>query len=253
MKVTGLINMFRNRADRESLYSKAEFWDSKAAALSGDAVSMWPNNNLNRLYHTEQMALVESVFNDVTGSKILDVGCGTGRLSRYLARRGAAVTGMDFSEKAIEIAREQSSDFDIDFVVDSIFNIDFAEEFDYICMWGCVTVAATNRADLTQVMKNLSNALKPNGKLLLLEPIHKGPLHRVLNMNVKEFTEVMSVGGFKVNWVKQMHFWPVRLGLAFIPWPNFITWPLYHFGQALMKLPILNSLGDYKAILSTKT
>lgn len=252
MKVTGLLNMLRNRADRESLYSKAEFWDSKATSLSGGAVSMWPNNNLNRLYHSEQMKLVESVFSDVAGAKILDVGCGTGRLSRFLARRGAIVTGVDFSEKAIEIARRQSSDLNIDFIVDSIFNIDAQQEYDYICMWGCVTVAATSRADLTKILKNLSGALKPNGKFLLLEPIHKGPLHRVLNMNVDEFTEVMSASELNVTWVKQMHFWPARLGLAFIPWPNFFTWPLYHLGQAMMKLPLLNKLGDYKAILSSK-
>lgn len=244
--------MFRNRAAREGLYSKAEFWDSKATALSGDAVSMWPNNNLNRLYHAEQMELVESVFENIEHAKILDVGCGTGRLSRFLAKRGAVVTGMDFSEKAIQIACEQSEGMGIDYMVDSIFNIDFKDEYDYICMWGCVTVAATDRADLKVVMDNLIKAMKPDGKFLLLEPIHKGPLHRVLNLSVDEFTAVMRESGFEVAWVKQMHFWPARLGLAFIQWPIFFTWPMYHLGQGLMKLPLLNKLGDYKAILSSR-
>ncbi|MGE3841691.1 MAG: class I SAM-dependent methyltransferase [Vicinamibacterales bacterium] len=39
------------------------------------------------------------------GTRVLDVGCGAGRLSLYCARAGADVTGVDFSEDAIALAR----------------------------------------------------------------------------------------------------------------------------------------------------
>lgn len=39
------------------------------------------------------------------GVRVLDVGCGAGRLSLYCARAGAEVTGVDFSEEAIQLAR----------------------------------------------------------------------------------------------------------------------------------------------------
>ena len=103
MKATGLINLIKNRWNREQVYSRAEYWDSKASELQGDAVSMWSNNNLNRLYHIEHMKLVESFLTDLEGKKVLDVGCGTGYMSRYLADRGAQVTAFDFSSKVIEI------------------------------------------------------------------------------------------------------------------------------------------------------
>ena len=42
---------------------------------------------------------------DVVGLTVLDAGCGTGYLSRKLHDQGARITGVDFSERMIEIAR----------------------------------------------------------------------------------------------------------------------------------------------------
>lgn len=47
------------------------------------------------------------------GIKVLDVGCGLGTQTRYLARHGAAPTGIDISETAIKKAREQSLKEDV--------------------------------------------------------------------------------------------------------------------------------------------
>jgi ubiquinone/menaquinone biosynthesis C-methylase UbiE len=54
---------------------------------------------------------------DVHGRRVLDAGCGTGYLTRQLHDRGAVVTGIDFSERMIAIARDDHPD--IDFRVDS--------------------------------------------------------------------------------------------------------------------------------------
>src|ERR1700722_16376839 len=39
------------------------------------------------------------------GDRALDLCCGTGDITFALARRGAEVTGLDFSEKMLEVAR----------------------------------------------------------------------------------------------------------------------------------------------------
>jgi len=40
------------------------------------------------------------------GARIMDLACGKGRHSRYLAEKGFEVTGLDISEKSIEFARQ---------------------------------------------------------------------------------------------------------------------------------------------------
>ncbi|HEX8692254.1 MAG TPA: class I SAM-dependent methyltransferase [Longimicrobium sp.] len=42
---------------------------------------------------------------DVAGSRVLDLGCGQGFFTRQLARRGARVTGVDLSDRLLELAR----------------------------------------------------------------------------------------------------------------------------------------------------
>ena len=251
MKITGLLAMLRNRSKREKLYSAAEYWDAKASELDGDAVSMWPNNSLNALYHREQMELIDAAIGSLKGKKVLDVGCGTGRLARFLACRGASVVGIDFSTKAIEIARKCSTPGNPEFKQMSVFELNAEKEYDLIFSWGCVVMAARDQSELLVALRALRRAAKHGGSALFLEPIHRGFVHRVLNMDLREFCEVMLEAGFSVGWVKQMHFWPMRFFLAFFNWPKCVTLPCYHLGQALMKAPILRSMGDYKAIMAT--
>jgi ubiquinone/menaquinone biosynthesis C-methylase UbiE len=49
-----------------------------------------------------------AMLGDVAGLRVLDLGCGEGGYARELARRGAAVAGVDGSPRLIEIARERT-------------------------------------------------------------------------------------------------------------------------------------------------
>lgn len=247
MRVSGLFAMLRNRARRQQLYSTAAYWDTKARDLSGDAASMWPNNTLNKYYAAEQQRLLDQTLTDLRDKRVLDLGCGTGRLSRALTARGAQVTGIDFSSEAITLARSRSTP-DIEYRVQSVFDLCENSTYDLVLSWGCITIAALNREQLVVLMRRLRASLKPGGQALLLEPVHRGFIHRVLDMDVDVFCAVMHETGFAVEWVKQMHFYPVRLALAFVPWPDAVTRPMYNLGQALMGLPGLRTMGDYKAI-----
>ena len=64
-----------------------------------------PNEELPRCLHT--FAHIVSTLNLGLRSQVLDVGCGPGWLSEFLARCGYWVTGIDISEDMIRIAEER--------------------------------------------------------------------------------------------------------------------------------------------------
>jgi len=49
-----------------------------------------------------------ALLGEVTGKKVLDVGCGEGGYTRMLAAKGAYATGIDGSDKLIEIAKRRA-------------------------------------------------------------------------------------------------------------------------------------------------
>ncbi len=251
MGIKAIRKKLGERKRREQLYCTAEYWNSKAGENAGDAVSMWPNNSLNSYYHREQLSLLRQYLPHVDGARILDIGCGTGRISRYLAERGASVVGIDFSAKVIAIAREHSQEGNPSYRIQSVFDFENENAFDILLSWGALTVACRDREDLLNVMHRLWKSLNPGGKALLLEPIHKGFLHRVLNMDLREFCGVMTEAGFEIKEITHLHFWPMRMILAEVSWPKAVTAIGYRLGQWMMHLPGLKALGDYTAIFAT--
>jgi len=247
----GLVAMFRNRRNRKQLYSTPDYWNSKAVELEGDAVSMWPNNNLNRLYHREQLSVIDALLPDVEGRSVLDIGCGTGRIARYLAGRGARVDGVDFSERAIEIARGLSTGPNPSYEVESMFNLSAVDRYDIVVSWGSVAIACKNADELGVAMAGIVRAARSGARILLLEPIHTGFLHRVLDLGIAEFADVMRAAGVSVTDIRPLHFWPARLALSYISLPNFVTAPGYRLGQSVMRTVPSLRLGDYTAIAGT--
>jgi 2-polyprenyl-3-methyl-5-hydroxy-6-metoxy-1,4-benzoquinol methylase len=243
--------MWQQRSNREALYSTAAYWDSKAETLKGKAVSMWPNNHLNVQYQAELEAVIGRHLGSVAGLRVLDVGCGTGRMSRWFAERGARVDGIDFSASALSIAKAESPPGNPSYRLGSIFELTDEQVYDVAFAWGVITFACRTKEELLDALVRIRRALKDGGRLLLTEPVHQGFLHRVLAMDLPMFLAVMRNAGFDVRATAPMHFWPARLLLSYVQWPAWLTAPAYWIGQGAMRLPGLSRLGDYWAILAT--
>ncbi len=212
---------------------------------------MWPNNYLNAYYHQEVLTALQDYLPDVRGAAVLDVGCGTGRISRYLAERGATVLGIDFSAQAIAIARAYVVADNPSYRVQSVFDLEDEDAFDVLVSWGTIAIACRNRAELLDALRRLRRALRSSGRVVFLEPVHRGFLHRVLDMDIREFCAVMGDAGFHVQAVSHLHWWPARLALAYIQWPHWITAAGYHLGDTILRLTGRKRMGDYQAILAT--
>ncbi|MES2788248.1 MAG: class I SAM-dependent methyltransferase [Planctomycetota bacterium] len=89
-----------------------DFWDRVASDWK---IQVGDEGDENRRLNSDPV--LWNFAGDVRGFAVLDAGCGTGYLSGKLRERGAHVTGVDFSEKMIAIARAQYPD--MEFHVDS--------------------------------------------------------------------------------------------------------------------------------------
>jgi 2-polyprenyl-3-methyl-5-hydroxy-6-metoxy-1,4-benzoquinol methylase len=246
-----LKQLFINRKNRTNLYCTSDYWDSKADQYTESAVSMWPNTTLNKYYHIELLEILFSFNLNFNNLKVLDLGCGTGRLSRWFADKGAQVKGIDFSKKSIDIAKLLNENYNIKYEVNSIFDLNEDTNYDFIYIGGVFTVACKDKDQLIISLNKLKSLLSQGGSVFFSEPIHTGFLSRVLSLSIKDFIKIMKHQGFKISFTKSIHFWPFRLLLCYYPLPAFITTPIFYLGKFLLKLPFFSRFGDYWCILAS--
>jgi SAM-dependent methyltransferase len=101
-------------------------------------------------------------------ARVLECGCGTGWLSRLLARRGYQVVGVDVSSAAIQLARASSiSDAaSPEFEIADTEHLEYDEEFDAIVFYDALHHALDEYAALRCAYR----ALRPGGVCIALEP-----------------------------------------------------------------------------------
>jgi 2-polyprenyl-6-hydroxyphenyl methylase/3-demethylubiquinone-9 3-methyltransferase len=78
------------------------------AKFSALAHRWWdPTSEFRPLHEINPLRLdhIERLAGGLAGKRIVDVGCGGGILAEAMARRGAAVTGIDLGEKPIKVAQ----------------------------------------------------------------------------------------------------------------------------------------------------
>ena len=75
---------------------------------------------------------------DVSGLRVLDVGCGEGKNASYLAQRGAIVTAIDISARALEHAKRDWKELQaIRWICADVRSIDLGnDEYDLVLAYG---------------------------------------------------------------------------------------------------------------------
>jgi len=113
--------------------------------------------------------------------RALDLGCGTGTSSIFLAQQGWQVTGVDFSPKAIELAhgKAQRAGVTVDFHLGDVSRLDFLfDSFDLILDIGCLH--SLERKSRTRYAEQLRRLTHPGSKFLLfgfMRPTFFGNYH----------------------------------------------------------------------------
>ena len=97
---------------------------------------------------------------------ILDVGCGTGELTKKLSLFGKEIIGIDISENMLNEAEKRNYDEKIRYIKISVE--DYLEEtdkqFDII-----ISIAALHHMNEEKILKIMKNKLTESGKILILD------------------------------------------------------------------------------------
>ena len=111
---------------------------------------------------------ITTEFNIGMGFKIADFGCGPGLYAARLAKRGAKVTGIDFSGRSIEYAKDVAAreQLNINYVNQNYLEFETEDQFDLVLMIMCdfCVLSPTQRKGL---LRKFHKILKPSGSVLL--------------------------------------------------------------------------------------
>lgn len=140
---------------------------------------------------SEHLKAYEFVRDFVKGKKVLEVGCGDGYGSAYLAKTAAEVTGMDYEKDIILSAKNKYSCKNLSFVDGDATCLEFENgSFDVICSFQVIEHIPEDQ--LLQYLSEIKRVLKNDGTFCLstlnLEHSIKCPLTYQKNpAHCKEF------------------------------------------------------------------
>jgi len=225
-----------------SVYDPPAYWEDRARRFAREGAglaavcSYGMPSFYNRLIHLTQYLALAPWLRIAPGARVLDVGCGVGRWSRLLARRGARVTGIDLAPTMIREARRRTSAQGLAarcrFLIGDCARLGLTERFELILS---VTVQQHILDDqaLCESLRGLRAHLAKGGRVVLLEAAPEEAVARCDSTIFKarsraEYLRLFAAAGFSVRAIRGVD-----------PAP-FKTWLLPHLPRLPRALRLLS-------------
>lgn len=174
-----------NNKERDRILSKYNHifknekkYYSKMKPLPGKIINL-EEQSFFRLVNVE----FKKMIGNVKSKKILDVGCGRGDLSLYLAQQGANVIGIDLSNNHIDLCKTRANNLNlkVNFMVMNAQVPDFEDNvFDIIVGSRIIH----HLPDIELFTRECKRLLRKKGFITFIEPLKKNP---IVELNRKIF------------------------------------------------------------------
>ncbi len=144
-------------------------WVNAAELFSPDVYLYFYSEFLNPERTRRDADFLERALEPPPGGRLLDIGCGTGRLANLLAARGYRVTGIDVSTAFLQIAEGDAACLNlktVEYGHQDMRTIGWEEEFDAaLCYF--TTFGYFSDIENADVLRRVARALKPGGRFLV--------------------------------------------------------------------------------------
>jgi ubiquinone/menaquinone biosynthesis C-methylase UbiE len=109
--------------------------------------------------------IVRAAVGDIRGQSVLDLGCGTGRHTAWLAEAGASVTALDFSEGMLAEARRKPGMESVRFIAHDLHQpLPISNDFFDLVLSGLVL---EHLRDVQNFYAEIARVLKPGGRAVV--------------------------------------------------------------------------------------
>jgi SAM-dependent methyltransferase len=240
-------------------YNIEQHWEKQSKKNGLRPVMFWCEDYNIMADKIEKEEIVKHL-KSINGKKILDIGCGIGRLSSFLALKGSLVTGIDIPPM-IKKARKENSHKNINYEAVSIFEYKFPSSwFDYVLSVATICLIADTDEKLRIIFNNISRTLRNGGLFLCIEPFHQYILRRPCHKSVQEIIDLAKdfklktiyKGGI-LNFVSRVTIESLKkINIPFL-YQQLVIKKIFYIGEFLLKIPVLKDLfSDYKVIVFKK-
>jgi len=233
---------------------KFEEWrhDEWARSMSLDTL------NPDRLFAcptTPENSYALSLLGDLTGKRLLDIGCGSGESSVFFAKGGAFVQAVDISREMVDVTRRLAAKYQVNghlqAVKMAVEDMEFAGgTFDLI--YGRDVL---HHLDLNLAIPEIHRVLKPGGKAVFTEPLSHNPIiavYRRLNTDLRTpyerpltYQSIAAIRGF----FRKVHHKEFQLStLAIFLWFFFIE--RKHPGEVRYWKKIIEEADSYSRVFA---
>lgn len=193
------------------LTQEAEYFDNAASTVDINEINI--SNAFNKNSREGQFILKQLPKN-LKHKVILDIGCGLGESTVFLAQRGGKVTGIDISSKALNVGKRLAKLHKVsnltNFKIGDIQKLpNKSASIDIV-----IGKAVLHHVDLSKAIKEVERVLKPGGIAIFSDPLDYNPVVKLYDkfasdglrspgerrLNFKDLKVIKSI--FKhVDWI----------------------------------------------------
>ena len=165
-----LENIF-SRPDPYQFYTAADLWTDDYTSQKmlefhlNEAIDV---SSRNHKFIARSVEWIVKHFNLNENSRVIDFGCGPGLYTTRLAEKGLQVSGVDFSKRSMEYAKNTASEknLQVNYYNQNYLEFESDEQFDLITMIMCDFCALSPQQRKIMLQK-FGKLLKPGGSILL--------------------------------------------------------------------------------------